>query len=269
VSAIHSASDILATGATVTEALANVVVPEGDSSAQQRLLSDFLAGARHEFDLLGARVVGGHTIVGPRMEMGFTVIGRPLGETLLQKNGLRVGDYLFLTKPLGVGVLLAAHMRSECRANDYQQLIATMLQSQAAYAQLAISLGLIACTDITGFGLAGHLLEMLSASQVGATVRLADLPLLSGAVRAVTSGIESSLFADNRQCESQLATEPAIRDSARYRLLFDPQTCGGFLLGVPSPREPEFLAAVSQAKLPIPSCIGQVTSDNPGRFLVT
>ena len=86
VAALHSASDIVASGALATEALANVVLPEGDRNSQKRALQDFLAGARLEFDAMGASVVGGHTIVGPRMEVGFTVIGKPLGKSLLRQG---------------------------------------------------------------------------------------------------------------------------------------------------------------------------------------
>ncbi len=266
VAAIHAASDILATGACVTEALANVVVPEGDAQSQQRMLRDFLAGARREFDALGARVVGGHTIVGPRMEVGFTVIGRPIGEQLLRKSGLRAGDALYLTKPLGVGVLLAAHMRAACHAADYERMIESMLQSQAEYARLAVAIGLTACTDITGFGLAGHLLEMLDASRLGATLHLADLPILSGAEQAVANGIESSLFADNLRATSRIMTARDVSVVPKYRLLFDPQTCGGLLLAVPSSKERELASVLNEAQLPAPARVGEVTSDDAGRI---
>lgn len=258
VAALHSASDLWATGAQVTEALANVVLPEGDSQTQQRLLRDFLEGATREFQEVGGRIVGGHTIVGKRMEAGFTVIGRLLGKQPLGKAGLREGDRLYLTKPLGVGVLLAAHMRSRCHAEHYQALVASMLQSQAAYARVAADVGVVAATDITGFGLAGHLLEMLVASDLAADVQLDAVPSLPGAKEAVLEGIESSLIEGNIQTARQVAADAQQVELPGYRLLFDPQTCGGLLLGVPPELEPQMETALRESKLDAPACIGRV-----------
>ena len=94
IAALHSASDIICTGAAVSDALANVVLPEGDAATQAKTLRDFLAGARLEFAAMGGKVVGGHTIVGPRMEVGFTVIGKQIGSSLIRKRNLKVGDQL-------------------------------------------------------------------------------------------------------------------------------------------------------------------------------
>ncbi len=171
IAALHSASDIIASGAGPTEALANVVLPDGDRLTQQRTLRDFLQGARREFDAMGASVVGGHTIVGPRMEIGFTVIGRPLGQSLVRKQNLKSGDHLYLTKPLGIGVLLAAQMRSICPADAYTSLLEAMFQQQHAFARIAVDLGIDAGTDVTGFGLIGHLIEMLTTSNVAAVIQ--------------------------------------------------------------------------------------------------
>lgn len=240
ITAIHSASDLIATGASVREALANVVIPEGDLQSQQRLLSDFMSGARREFQSLGAKIVGGHTIVGPRMEAGFTVIGPLLSGLKLAKSGLQEGDRLYLTKPLGSGVLLAAHMRSACAAEDYEQLLAWMLQNQSVLAQVAVDCQIAAATDVTGFGLAGHLLEMLHASRLAATIRVHDIPMLDAAKRAAAAGIESSLFPSNLGARSAMRVHDSLSNSPEFRLLFDPQTCGGLLFGVPQSKEREF-----------------------------
>ena len=245
VAAIHSASDILASGAVVTEALANVVLPEGDPAAQQKILSDFLDGARREFHCYGASIVGGHTIVGPRMEVGFTVIGSKVDGQRFAKGNLRTGDRLYLTKPIGVGVLLAAHMRSECKANDFLQLIESMLHRQSELSRVASEAGITACTDITGFGLVGHLVEMLQASGVTASLKLDDIPLLSGATQAVAQGIESSLIDENFRADRFVHAQSQVKQSHAYRLLFDPQTCGGLLFGVPQENETAFLEQVT------------------------
>jgi selenide, water dikinase len=256
IAALHSASDIVITGARVTKALANVVLPEGDRASQQRMLSDFLAGARMEFDAMGASIVGGHTIVGPRMEVGFTVIGRAYSPTLLRKSNLKPNDQLFLIKPLGIGVLLAAHMRNCCSAQNYTRLLDTMLWRQHEFAKLAIESGIVAATDITGFGVAGHLLEMLSSSGVTATIFLDDIPALDGSIEAIESGIESSLMEDNLQADDSIYALAKVRGLPKYRLLFDPQTCGGFLFGCSEDVGRQFLNRIEGTLLPTPKYIG-------------
>ncbi len=260
VAALHSASDVIASAGIPSAALANVVLPPGDAESQRRVLSDLLAGARLEFAAMGASIVGGHTIVGPRMELGFTVIGNSAGRTLVRKGNLRVGDRLILTKPIGIGVLLAAHMRCECRAADYQQLVSTMLQRQHLWATIASECGITAGTDITGFGLAGHLLEMLDASEVAAEVRLDAIPQLPGAAQAVNDGIRSTLTPANRRMESKIEASDRCRQAPEYDLIFDPQTCGGLLLGVPEGVETQLMEAASSLGLPVPFSIGQVVS---------
>jgi selenide,water dikinase len=266
IAAIHAASDIIVSGGRPTEALANLVLPAGDLASQQRLLHDLLAGAQREFHSLGAAIVGGHTIVGPRLETGFTVVGRLMGDQPIRKNKLQIGDHLWLTKPLGVGVLLAAHMRCRCRSAWYDGLLETMLQPQFEYARIAHDLGIVAATDVTGFGLAGHLIEMLVASRRAAELHLDRIPILDGAAELIAAGVESSLTPANRAVEKQIACTAEQRQRSVYQLLFDPQTCGGLLFGVPEQRGDEFVSALQAANLPAPTDIGQVTfaaADHP------
>ena len=259
IAALHAASDIVASGGKVTEALANVVLPEGEAASQQRVLSELLAGARAEFSKFHARIVGGHTIVGPRMEVGFTVIGSKLGASSLSKSKLLPGDRLYITKPLGVGVLLAANMRSRCKAAHYQSLLDVMLAPQHKFAQVAVDCGLHACTDVTGFGLIGHLLEMLQASRCMAEIDLGQVPLLPGAEDYVEQGIESSLIDDNWVANGSVDVDAELRQRAAYRLMFDPQTCGGLLFGVPIAREAQFIDRLAQASARgEASCIGEI-----------
>ncbi len=242
IAAIHACSDVLACGARPREALAIAVVPEGAEPAQQRFLSDLLAGAGRELDRLGAAIVGGHTISGPRAEIGFSVVGRPIGAGMLEKSGLRVGDRLYLSKPLGIGVLMAAHMRADCRAADFGTLLQTMLDAQFPLVELAVRSGLVAATDITGFGLAGHLFEMLESSGLGAEIDLAAIPLLPGVGPAIASGIESTLAPTNARIARHIGIEDSYRRTPQFRVLFDPQTCGGFLFGVSADRESSLVA---------------------------
>lgn len=264
VAALHSASDIVASGARPTHALANVVLPEGDRASQRRMLQDFMTGARVEFDAVNASIVGGHTIVGPRMEVGFTVIGRAVRNRLIRKGNLVVGDQLWLTKPIGVGILLAAHARSMCRADDYRSLVDAMLLRQHDIARIAAECGITAGTDITGFGLAGHLLEMLQSSRVSAEIWLDRIPLLPGVEDYVGQGVESSLAPENRRVESRMADLRADR-TAPLASLFDPQTCGGLLLGVAADKVDALRRSFSMANLPECTQIGEVTAEDRER----
>ena len=258
VAALHCASDIICSGASVISAVANVALPEGDATSQKQTLGELLAGARREFDAMGAKLVGGHTIVGPRMEVGFTVIGQPIGMTPIRKSNLNVGDQLFLTKPLGVGIVLAAHMRGMSSAAAYDSLIQTVLERQHQIVPRAIDCGVTAGTDVTGFGLAGHLIEMLNASNVSARIGLTELSFLLHVDRYIDAGVESSLAPANRRFESQIEAADDVRGLWMYQTLFDPQTCGGLLFGVPGEQAERFVRGVTDLGMRAPVRIGEV-----------
>ncbi len=192
------------------------------------------------------------------MEVGFTVVGKQIGEALIRKNNLRPGDKLYLNKPIGTGMLMAAHMRSVCSAVAYVSLIDWMLMRQHQLARIAVDCGVVAGTDITGFGLAGHLIEMLDASEVSASIQLSEVPLLVGLEECWSQGIESSLAPANRHFEQQMDAATIVRQADAYQMLFDPQTCGGIVFGVSEQNADPFCQAVEDAGLPRPICIGWV-----------
>jgi len=264
VAAIHSASDLYAMGAAPFAAEAIVVLPDGDQSTQQQILSDFQAGASYEFERMGAAITGGHTITGPRWEVGFTVFGRATGSKLFRKQGLAAGDRLFLTKPLGSGVLMAALMRGKCPHSDYQAMIDTMLCGNQASAQIAVDSGVTCGTDVTGFGLLGHLQEMLT-DKVRAVLQLGAIPLMPGAHRATEQGIASSLLPAN-QCYLKGVYSGR---AASLDLLLDPQTCGGLLLAVPAAKTPDFLRRFAEQDLSPPAEIGEVQPMEQEAFPIT
>jgi len=197
------------------------------------------------------------------------VLGEPLHESLLQKKNLKVGDRLFLTKPLGIGTLLAAHMKSQCPARAYESLIATMLLRQHTVAAIAGQFGICAGTDVTGFGLAGHLIEMLTASNVAATIDLSNIPLLPGFIDAFNAGIESTLAPQNRSIGKYISANSDQQVTAQYQAMFDPQTCGGLLLGVSSAAANDFVTAVQNISLTAPMCVGKVVRKTDEAHLIT
>ena len=226
--AIHAMGDIWAMGATPQVALAQVTVPRMSRALQQRTLSEILGGAASEFGAAGAELVGGHTSIGAELTLGFTVTGLT-SDSPITIAGARPGDVLILTKPLGTGVVLAAEMARAAPGAAVARTLASMARSNAAAAAL-LSPHADAMTDVTGFGLAGHLMAMLEASGCAARLDLNALRILPGAEALSIAGHGSTLLPANTEALSGMITAP---DHPRMPLLFDPQTAGGLLASVP------------------------------------
>jgi selenide,water dikinase len=236
ITANHCLNDLFAMNAKPHSALANVTLPIAGDTYTKHLLHDVLAGAVHVLREHGAVLAGGHTVEGADFAFGLTVTGAATQDTLLRKGGLRPGDSLILTKPLGTGVLFAGDMRGKAEGQWIEQAIATMIQSNQAAATVFANHGATACTDVTGFGLAGHLVEMLEASNAAATINLAALQPLDGSLELLQGGIASTLQPQNQTAERNINDAESYKQDSRFALLFDPQTAGGLLAGVPADR---------------------------------
>ena len=226
VAAAHALSDIHAMGARPWTALAIASVPYASGTKMRAELTAMLRGATEILHADGCALVGGHSAEAAEPALGFAVTGLADTGKVLRKSGLRAGDYLILTKPLGTGVVLAGHMRGLARASWLQAAIASMCLSNGAAARVFMAHRATACTDVTGFGLAGHLTEMLTASHMAAAIWPDQVPVLPGAIELAAQGIESTLASDNRRAL------PGMDGEARTALLIDPQTSGGLLAGV-------------------------------------
>ncbi len=253
----HALSDVYAMNGKPLSALALCQIPPGD--AQAEVLQRLLRGAQTVLHACGADLSGGHTIQGDTLALGFAVTGYGERDALFHKRALRSGDVLILVKPVGSGALLASLMREQGRAEWFARLFRELDVSNAAAAQIFAAAGVRACTDITGFGLAGHLREMIALSPWQIRLRMADIPLFEGFEAVTAGGIASTLAPANEQ-----AVRPWLRGGPAGASLFDPQTCGG-LVGavVPSQVEPT-LRALWQAGYPQARAIGDVTAATPG-----
>ncbi len=265
IAAVHALGDLWAMGATPQSAMAIVTLAYASEAKMEEDLVQLLAGACEVFAEAGTALVGGHTSEGPETALGFALTGHAATGDLLRKSGLKAGDALILTKPLGTGVLFAADMRGQAKGRWVAAAVRTMAQSSGRAAAVLREHGATAMTDVTGFGLAGHLDEMLTASVCGARVSLADVPLLVGAAEVAGEGIASSLQPQNRHVEPSLTTSAGVTSRPAYELLFDPQTAGGLLAGVPAERAAEAVAALQQAGYATASVIGDV-HDTEGLF---
>ena len=267
IAALNALSDFYAKGAIPRAALSIAILPAGSEEQQAKLLEDLLAGAVCELGPAEVPIVGGHTIVGPKLTFGFTILGDADTESVPRKATLSLGDSLVLTKPLGTGVLLAAHMQAACRADWWTPLIKSMLQSNREAAALAREAGVSAATDVTGFGLAGHLLEMLSSSPLSAEISLHSLPLLPGVQALLERGYESTLAPSNRQSYTEILLSPKLQEKSLTKILFDPQTSGGLLLTVSGSHLKQLLAKGGKQMTMIGKIVdGRIAEDSgPGK----
>ncbi|HEY0183071.1 MAG TPA: selenide, water dikinase SelD [Rhodopila sp.] len=240
IAAAHALSDLYAMGAEPWTALAIASVPYAASRKMRDELSAMLQGASEILNADGCALVGGHSAEAAETALGFSVTGLVDSGRLLRKAGLQPGDQLLLTKPLGTGIILAAHMRGNARAHWLLAAIEAMRTTNAVAARIAMAHRPRAGTDVTGFGLAGHLQEMLEASGLAAVLRLEAIPALPGALTLAAHGIESTLAAENRR---------VLDDAPETALLVDPQTSGGLLLGLPPARAGACLQAMRDSGL--------------------
>ena len=233
IAANHALSDLYASGARPVSALASISLPFSANTILQRELKQILAGALFEFSAVACKLLGGHTMQGPELSVGFVVNGTALSPEagFLPKRGFKNGDHLVLTKPLGTGTLFAGHMQLKADGRHIQTALDAMLQSNAAAAEQALKYNVSACTDVTGFGLLGHLQEMLEVGQ-GAELNLSKLPVLPGSLELIDAGIRSTMHQANLRSGGRSLAREAGNKTSRFELLFDPQTSGGLLMGV-------------------------------------
>ncbi len=263
VTANHCLGDIYAMGAAPQAALALVTLPFGPPDKLEQDLGALLAGALETLNAAGAALIGGHTGEGAELTFGLSVNGLAPWDGLLLKGGMAAGEVLVLTKPLGTGTIFAADMRGEARAGWVDGALAHMLASNGPAAICLAAHGATACTDITGFGLLGHLTEMLRSSAAGATLRLDTLPALDGAVSLLADGIASSFHPANQVYAAAL-TGLASTGHGAYPLLFDPQTAGGLLASLPADRAQDCLARLHALGYQAATAIGEVRSNGAG-----
>lgn len=260
IAANHALGDLFAMGAMAQTATAIAIVPPGLERQVEDTLFQMMSGAVSVLNEAGCALVGGHTGEGRELALGFAINGL-VDENLagvMTKGGLRLGDVLILTKPIGTGTLFAADMRRCARGRWIDAAIVSMVHSNRAAAQSLRRHEATACTDVTGFGLLGHLMEMTRASGVDATLRIEAVPLLEGAVETVAAGIFSSLQPQNLRLRRAIRDLERMARHPRFPLLFDPQTAGGLLAGVPAHRAAACLAELRSLGYAAATVIGRV-----------
>ncbi len=241
----HALGDLYAMGAEPQSALAIATLPYAREAITEHTLYELMLGATEVLQASGAALAGGHTSEGAELAFGLTVNGIVPPDQILHKGGMQPGDALILNKPLGTGTLLAAAMRGQASGDWIEAAVTQMLQSQQAAVTILRQHGVHACTDITGFGLLGHLLEMLQAATCSAHIQLDQLPLLNGVPDTLAAGIVSSLQPANLRARRAIHNlSDAIAHHPHYPVLFDPQTAGGLLAAIPAQQAAACVAAL-------------------------
>jgi selenide,water dikinase len=265
VAAANALSDIYAVGAKPSFALNLVGFPV--RSLPLGYLSEILRGGADKAREAEVEIAGGHTIDDPGPKYGMVVTGFVHPERLIRKSGAKPGDVLFLTKPLGVGVLTTA-LDQRLASVDLENLVLpVMLQLNRGAARAMERIGVHACTDVTGFGLLGHLHEMATKSGLSASVRLPAVPILSAArhfaARAVSTGTQNNLRHLQRRVDwpENLAIEDRV-------LLSDAQTSGGLLIAVAEAKREALAAALQDEGCLAWSEIGHLEPGDVGRIQI-
>ena len=258
IAANHSLGDVYAMGAEPQSVLAIATVPYGREKIVEETLYEVLAGAMKILEPTGAVLVGGHSAEGAELAFGLTVNGLVDPNKVWRKQGLSDGDVLILTKPIGTGTLFAADMRRKAKGRWIAQAIETMLHSNQQAAHCLQKYKATSCTDVTGFGLLGHLVEMTRASNVDAEIYLDDLPLLEGARDTVAAGILSSLQPQNFRLRRAIQNIEQAAKHVDYPLLFDPQTAGGLLAGIPHQHVDDCLHELKQLGYASACIVGRI-----------
>jgi selenide,water dikinase len=241
IAATNAISDVYAMGATPILALAIVGMPIDKLPLE--IIRDILAGGAAVCEAAGIPLAGGHSIDAPEPIYGLVAVGIGHPDHIKRNDRALAGDVLILGKPLGVGILSAAMKKGELSAEGYQEMLSTTTQLNSVGAKLGGMPEVHAMTDVTGFALLGHLLEMCRGSKLGATIRYADLPILPTALELALQGYATGAAARNWASYGAEVNLPEGFSEWKRKLLCDPQTSGGLLVACAPAAVDEVLAA--------------------------
>jgi selenide, water dikinase len=265
IAAANSLSDVYAMGGRPLTALSIVGFPI--DSVADRVLEEILCGGIDKMNEAGVAVIGGHSIQDDEIKAGFAVTGVVSADRIVSNAGLRPGDRLILTKPLGTGVLAFASQIG--RANDAALAASarSMAQLNRTAAEAMLEVAVHACTDVTGFGLMGHLGAMAAASRVDVELVWDDLPVLPDVLQCLANGIVTGAMERNREASGQCVRTNGRVDAAMLDLCFDAQTSGGLLIAVAEADAETLLAKLHERGVTDAAAVGNVRG--PGEGLVS
>jgi selenide, water dikinase len=267
IAAANALSDIYAMGARPLFALNLIGFPR--DLLGTGMLEEIVRGGGEIALQAGIAVIGGHSIDDSEPKFGMCVIGEGHPDLLTRNSGARAGDVLILTKPVGTGIIATAVKRGVAPEDVVRSAVEVMTTLNRGAAEAMIRVGVSAATDVTGFGLPGHLRNMLRASGVAAEVSAALVPLLPGVAELAADGcIPGGTKRNVQDLAADMEWDPALTEL--QRLVFcDAQTSGGLIISVPAARADSLLAELAAESTPIAAVIGRVVEAPPGRITVT
>ena len=265
IAAHHALNDLFAMGARPKIALALATIPLMSDELMEEDFFQTMAGALAVFREHQVNLVGGHSAEGAELSLGFSVTGAAPPQPLL-KGGMSAGDQLVLTKPIGTGVVLAGSMVGKTSAKHLLAALDSMDLSNAKAVETLRKYGATSCTDITGFGLIGHLSEMTRASNLHAALTTKNIAILPGAIELLGRGLESSLQDNNEKALADFDIDGGSGASERIRVLADPQTAGGLLASMPRATAGACVNELVSEGYAYASIVGEVFSDGPSRI---
>ncbi len=266
ISAANALSDVYAMGGEPQVALAVCGFP--DDKLPLEVVTRIFRGGRDKAAEAGCAIVGGHTVLDPELKYGLCVIGRVPPEGRLTHTGARPGDRLVLTKPIGTGLAAQALKKERLGTDELALAVEVMTTLNKDAKDAALAAGCRAATDVTGFGLLGHLHHLLLGSDAAARVDASAVPLLPFARRLAEEGLVPGGSRRNADYVEPKVTWSAGQGEVERLLLCDAQTSGGLLLAVPPEREADLLADLAARGTPAAAAIGEVTEGASGSIVV-
>jgi selenide,water dikinase len=258
IAAVNALSDIYAMGGEPKTALNIVCFPKG--KMDMKVLGEVLKGGAEKAREAGVAIVGGHSIIDPEIKYGMAVTGVIHPDKIIRNVGVQEGDALVLTKPLGTGIITTALKKGKASKGTVQAAVAAMLTLNSAASKIMRDYPAHACSDVTGFGLLGHALEMASGSSVTLILESAHLPLLRRARHLAEKGYLTGGSKRNREyLKDKITIDGSIREGL-VEIAFDPQTSGGLLIALPQKYAPKLVSDLQANGLKSAAAIGYATS---------
>jgi len=265
IAAANSLSDIYAMGAKPIFALNLIGFPSRQLSLD--ILEKIVKGGADKASEAGINIIGGHTIDDPEPKYGLVVTALLNPNNIITNSSAKIGDGIILTKPLGMGIITTGFKKDLVSDETLKKAVAIMSTLNKTASQIMVQVGVSACTDVTGFGLLGHLHEMMMASRVGARIKLCDVPVVAEAWDLVKKGIApGGTHANHRFLQENVVYAKGISQEEQL-ILCDAQTSGGLLISVPKDREAKLLELMKEVGVPAAK-IGEVIEDPSSRIEV-
>ena len=256
IAAANAISDVYAMGGDPRVCLNLVCFPSKKLPPEQ--LNQIVAGALSKITESGAVLAGGHSVEDDEPKFGLSVVGTVHPDRYWTNGGARSGDSLVLTKPLGSGVLFNANLKDWVSRDAMAACVASLIHLNRSAAEAMRAFEIHAVTDVTGFGLAGHALEMAKASKVALKINMDALPVMDEALEMYRKGMTTGTNVFNRNLVAGHIHFEKPRAEPQPQILYDPQTSGGLLAALPAEQAPDLIRALEQARTPAAACIGEV-----------